>query len=151
MPRHVCVYRVQYGALHYPHVTKLREPPQASGPLRGGSGAIYACICPVFVRIPAVWGPFWPPPPPLGWRIRDWKVLPRLQPVTAHGVSQMTTAACRLDRGEGLMPRITVDLSIDPSTRAVQRMQSWRATWLKQKNAARGNRHSSCRRAVGTL
>jgi hypothetical protein len=28
--------------------------------------------------------------------------------VTAHGVSQMTTAACRLDRGEGLMPRITV-------------------------------------------
>jgi hypothetical protein len=30
--------------------------------------------------------------------------------VTAHGVSQMTTAACRLDRGEGLMPRITVSI-----------------------------------------
>ena len=24
----------------------------------------------------------------VGWRIRDWKVLPRLQPVTAHGVGR---------------------------------------------------------------
>ena len=35
---------------------------------------------------------------PLGWRIRDWKVPPRLQPVTARGVSQMTTAAFFIEK-----------------------------------------------------